>query len=398
MVFTVLVTFHAAGSQGAGDRIQELYAKARAEEQRGRTDVAVQEYLEILRLDPKLAAAHNNLGRLYYQQGHLEEAVQSFKRACELNPNLEPPHAQMALALFQMGDFTSASSEFKTALKLNPADRNAKLGLARTLTELGNLKGALMLLDQLQQEDSKDAEVLFTQAMVHTKLAEAAVEEIEKVDPNSYLIEEILGNAAEARRDYTEAADHYKKALGRSPEATGLHYLLAHALGASGDLPQALKEYRHALELDPYDYNASWEAARIVVPDNPEEALRLANRALQLKPDLPGALTVRGRALLSLGKPEEAVEDLKRASALHKDDPTIHFQLARAYRQLGLTSEAAAETAIYDRLQRQGHAPNEEQRLSEFHLLRRLQVSCTLHADSHDLERLYGIPARVRRR
>jgi tetratricopeptide (TPR) repeat protein len=80
----------------------------------------------------------------------------------------------MGLALFQMGNFAAASSELKTALQLNPHDRNARLGLARGLMEAGNLKGALALLDQLQQEDPKDAEAHFTLAMVHTKLAEAA--------------------------------------------------------------------------------------------------------------------------------------------------------------------------------------------------------------------------------
>jgi tetratricopeptide (TPR) repeat protein len=358
VVFIFLALLLTAASQDVGDRIQQLYAEAQNAEKEGRANVAIEKYRAIITLNPKLAAAHNNLGRLYFQQSRLEEAIRSFKRACELDPNLEAPRAQMGLALFQMGDFVGASNELQAALRLNPVDRNAKLGLARSLVELGNPNGALGLLDQLQQEQPRDVEVLYTLAMVHTQLAESAIGEIAKVDPDSYLIEVILGKSAEVRRAYSEAAEHYQKAIAKSPNAPGLCYLLAHALWEGGDLPHALEEYRRSLELDPYDYNASWEAARIVLPDNPEEAFRLANRALELKPSLPGALTIRARALLSLGKPREAIEDLKRASALDQEDATIHFHLARAYRELGLTAEAASETAIYDRMQERAHTPN----------------------------------------
>jgi len=358
LVFIFLALVHAAASQDVGDRIQQLYAEAQSAEKEGRANVAIDKYRAIITLNPKLAAAHNNLGRLYFQQGRLEEAIRSFKRSCELDPDLEASHAQMGLALFQMGDFAGASSEFKAALKLNPVDRNAKLGLARSLVELENPNAALRLLDQLRQEQPRDVEVLYSVAMVHTKLAESAIGEIAKVDPDSYLIEVVLGKSAEVRRAYSEAAEHYKKAIARSPNAPGLCYLLAHALWAGGDLQHALEQYRRSLELDPYDYNASWEAARIVLPDKPEEAFRLANRALELKPSLPGALTIRARALLSLGKPREAIEDLKRASVLDQEDATIHFHLARAYRQMGLTAEAATETAIYDHMQEQAHTPN----------------------------------------
>jgi len=357
-VLIFLSSVQVAASQNVGDQIQHLYAEAKSAQNEGRADAAIEKYRAIIALNPRLAAAHNNLGRLYYQEGRLDEAIRSFQRACELDASLEAPRAQMGLAHFQMGDFAKASAELKAALKLNPVDRNAQLGLARSLVELGKLDDAIRLLDQLKQEQPRDVEVLYTLAMAHTKLAESSIAEIAKVDPGSYLIEVILGKSAEARREYSEAAEHYKKAIARSPNAPGLYYLWAHALWSAGDIPHALEQYRRSLELDPYDYNASWEAARIVLPDNPEEAFRLANRALELKPDLSGAFTIRARALLSLGKPREAIEDLKRASALDHQDATIHFHLARAYRQLGLTAEAANETAIYDRMQVQAHTPN----------------------------------------
>jgi tetratricopeptide (TPR) repeat protein len=233
--------------------------------------------------------------------------------------------------------------------------------LARSLFELEDYKGAFQVLDKLQPADPKNPDVLYTLGLVHMKLAETTLGELQKVAPGSYLIEVLLGKYAEVKQVYPDAIEHYKRALAKNPESLGLHYTLAHALWASGRFQDALPEYKRALELNPYDYDGSWEMARIVLPDNPAEAYRLANRALELKPGIPEALAIRGRALLALKKPKEAIEDLRKASALDTEDATIHFQLARAYRQLGLTQEAEAETAVYERMEKEAHTPRGEQ-------------------------------------
>jgi predicted Zn-dependent protease len=118
------------------------------------------------------------------------------------------------------------------------------------------------------------------------------------------------------------------------------------------------------VELNPYDWNSHWEMARIILPEDPEEAYKLSTRALQIKPDIREALLIRGRALIALKKPEQAIEDLKKARALdQQEDPAVHFQLARAYREAGQTKEADAETAIYGRLQEEAHTPQDDQKV-----------------------------------
>jgi tetratricopeptide (TPR) repeat protein len=346
-------------SQTVDARIQELYGRAQDDEKSGRVDRAIENYQAILRLNPRLTAAHNNLGRLYYQQNKLEEAVKSLSRACELDPKLAAPRALLGFALFQMGDFDSARRELTTASKLSPRDGNARLFLARSLVELGDLKGAAKLLEQLQQEDPKNAEVLYTLGTVYSSLAETTIGKIQTVDPKSYLIEVLLGKYSEIKQVYRDAAEHYKRAIERAPDIPDLYYRYAHALWLGGDAENALAQYKLALALNPYDHRSYWEEARVLLADDPQEAVRLATRALELKPDLVEALTVRGRALLSLGKSKEAAEDLKKAVALYPEDPAIHFQLARAYRQLGLTQEAQDQNAIYERLDKESRAAKE---------------------------------------
>jgi len=363
VLVAVLLIFTVPGvSQDQGNEIQDLYAQSAANEKSGNIEEAIQGYLKIIKLDPTLPAAYNNLGRLYFRHGEFPEAIQSLKRASELAPKVAAPRALMGFVYFEMGDFENAQKELKLASQLNPADRNSKLYLARTMIELGDRKGALKILEQLEHEDPNDIEVLYTLGTLYSSLSETTMARIQTVDPNSYVIEVLLGQYSQVKGVYSDAAEHFRRAIEKSPTLPDLYYRYAHALWANGESEAALAQYRRALELDPYDHRAAWEAARILLADNPEEAFKLASRSLTLKPDVPEALSIRGRALLSLHKPQEAIDDLNKSATLDPLESTTHFQLARAYRQLGRTQDAERENSIYEKLEQETHAGKEQKK------------------------------------
>jgi tetratricopeptide (TPR) repeat protein len=349
-----------SAAQDIEDRIQNLYAQSAANEKNGNLEEAIKDYREIIKLNPELPAAYNNLGRLYYRHGQFPEAIESLKRACQLAPKLASPRALIGFVYFEMGDFENAQKELKIASQLNPADRNSKLFLARSMIELNDRKGALKMLEALQQDDPNDVEVLYTLGTLYSSLAETTMARIQTVDPDSYLIEVLLGQYAQVKGVYRDAAEHFKRAIERASNLSDLYYRYAHALWAGGETELALQQYRRALEIDPYDYRSAWEAARILLADDPEEALKLVNQALKVKGDVPEALTIRGRALLSVHKPQEAIGDLNKAAALDPQDSATHFQLARAYRQVGRTQDAERENSIYERLEQETHAEKEK--------------------------------------
>lgn len=130
-----------AGSQSVEARIRQLDAEARTAEQQGHLDAAIQKYQEILKLNPKLPVAYNNIGRLYYQQKQFHEALEPLKRAAELAPGLEAPRTQLGFCYYQTSDFSSARQEFLAALKLNPRDGLVKLFLARSLLDSRGRQG-----------------------------------------------------------------------------------------------------------------------------------------------------------------------------------------------------------------------------------------------------------------
>jgi tetratricopeptide (TPR) repeat protein len=343
-------------SQEPSDRVQQLYQAAKADEQAGHPDEAIQKYQQIIKLDPALAAGYNNLGRLLYQQGRLDEAIQPLRQASKLDPKAEPPRALLGFVQFQRADFEGAKREFKVASQLNPADYSVRLFLARSMVELKDFDAALEVLNKLLHDDPKNTEALYTLGGVYSSLAEITIGKIQTVDPNSYLLELLLGKVSEIKQLYPDAAEHYKRAIERAPDVPDLYYRYAHALWAAGDSQTAMTAYKNALQRNPYDYRSEWELARLLLADHPDEALRLTTHALELNPNLADALTIRGRALVALQKPKDAIADFRKAIAISPDDAAIHFQLARAYRLTGMSAEAQTENAIYERLDKEAHA------------------------------------------
>src|SRR5258708_25872545 len=82
MIFQLLLVtivfssaIHAQSNSAAADqRVQELYAQAKAAEARGDLGAAVASYESLLQIAPRLGPAYNNLGALYLKQREYRKA------------------------------------------------------------------------------------------------------------------------------------------------------------------------------------------------------------------------------------------------------------------------------------------------------------------------------------
>jgi tetratricopeptide (TPR) repeat protein len=75
---------------------------------------------EAIRLDPKFAQAHFQLGTVLEDLGHLEEAISEMREAARLNPLYAEPHMAMARIYHKLGQEPAARDEVQTYLYLHP--------------------------------------------------------------------------------------------------------------------------------------------------------------------------------------------------------------------------------------------------------------------------------------
>jgi len=82
------------------------------------------------------------------------------------------------------------------------------------------------------------------------------------------------------------------------------------------------------------------------------DAQPMAEKAVELAPNLFAARNAMGRILLETGDTERAIRELEVGVKLAPDSPEMRFSLARAYTKAGRTEDAARERGEFLKLDR----------------------------------------------
>jgi tetratricopeptide (TPR) repeat protein len=100
-------------------------------------------YKTALRLDPRQADAHVNLGRLLHEYGTPAAAEKHYRRALELDPGHEIASFNLGVALEDLGRLTDAAAAYRAAIAIEPDNADAHYNLAGVLERRGDKPGAL---------------------------------------------------------------------------------------------------------------------------------------------------------------------------------------------------------------------------------------------------------------
>ena len=105
-------------------------------------DLAIQSYLEALRIKPDYAQAYNNIGVSLRTCGQLEPAIQSYKQALMIKPAYAQALNNLGIALQENGELEEAERNFKKALEIEPYYAEAYYNLGLALQDKNNLEAA----------------------------------------------------------------------------------------------------------------------------------------------------------------------------------------------------------------------------------------------------------------
>jgi tetratricopeptide (TPR) repeat protein len=171
--------------------------------------------------------------------------------------------------------------------------------------------------------------------------------------PQNFDAQFTLGRALYGAGDSAGAARAFRAAVALRPSDARALFFLATTLERAGEDAEALAAYRELAKLRPNDAEGHLGLGVLLVKKggaDVEEGLSELARALEINPNLYEARVTLGRSLVARGRAAESVEHLKRAAALAPENPEPHYQLSLAYRRLGRKEEAAAESAIVQRI------------------------------------------------
>ena len=312
---------------------------------------------QALRLDPRSAEAHFDLGLVRQRQEKPADAMNEFRLALQHDPGLLQARCALGSVL---EDSVEAETEFRKALEMNPKAVCALDGLAQVLLNQRRYDASLTYWREALRIQPKAADLqlsLATGTYQAAKASEAAglapadgatvadairlFTELLKSHPDLTAAHFTLGNIYAKEQRYREAADEYQEVTRRNP--ADLVALLARvkALVNVAAYEEALAPAQDYVQRNPDDaaghvllgtvYRGMGDYAKA----EPELEMGAAKA-----PDNFQARYQLGFVLAQLGKPQQALPQLRKAVALSPGEKSAQFQLAAVLRELGEKQEA----------------------------------------------------------
>ena len=323
-----------------------------------RLDEAVGHYAKALSIRPKWADGWWYVGAIFYEKDRYPEARDAFRNVVALEPNRGPAWGMLGLCEFQTREYERAGSAILRARSLgmqNPElEAVVRYHAALLYIRYEQFEVAYDVLTEFMREGNEGSKVIeaFGLALMRMPFL-----------PNEYPPDKremvlVAGRAGfdMAARRMEQARAAFDTLLARYPTEPNVHYAFGVYM-LSQDADAALKEFRRELEISPAHYPSMVQMAfEYLKRDEYNEALPLAEKAVQLAPKLFAARNVLGRVLLELGQVERAVKELEEGVRLAPNSPEMHYALGRAYRRAGREADAKREVALFQKLQEQHNA------------------------------------------
>ena len=222
----------AADAPKVSPQLVASLAKAQALLQAGRPQEAVVQLRMVLSIDPNLAEAHEELGKIGLSCGNVPQAIEELTKARDLTPNKASVHAALGVAYQYKGRLKEAIGEFTRALALNNKDASSAFNLGNAYAAGNQNKEAIACYRKALAIEPK-------MAVAHNNLAslyslnnngEAAVKEFEaalSLAPGMPSAHYGLGLALYRMHDYAAASREFKAAVTLNPSLIDAHHKIA---------------------------------------------------------------------------------------------------------------------------------------------------------------------------
>ena len=272
---------------------------------------------------PKSLDAVMALGRFYYPQHRIDDAERTMRAASSVDARAKAPRLLLAKIYIDSGKAPEAEQVCRELKELLPDDPEGYGALAWFYEMSSQKEKAAAELQAIAGAKPEDTSI-------KARLTDALID-LNRIQEASRINQELLvshphdsqglssrGRILIAEEKFAEAKTSLEQAVQSDPQSAIDHYLLAVAESSLGHSAAARPQFARALELSPAMADAAAALADLDAKAGDwDNALRLANQALQTKPDSALAHVVAAQAWIAKGNPAQAEPQLK--FALERD-------------------------------------------------------------------------------
>ena len=315
--------------------------------QSGKTSQALRLLHSMTKRHPKNGLLLKRYGQLLGQAGRDGNAIQPLAAAAELLPDDSEVLLHLATVLQKTGQLRAAADACRRGLSINPDDAPLHGNLSSILHRLHEYRDAIHHARRALEIDPE-----YPEAMNNLGNAFKAVKEIEKArecyvralktKPDYFAAYVNLGNLYRDEGDLVQAEALYEAGLKLRPKDTNTLHNLGTICKDTRRPEKALEYYRRAAELAPERLehaDAMSEFTHFSDPEDPliQRLLKAIESDQITERDKAFAHFVLGKAMLDLGRPDEAFEFYRQANEAmhpHAEAAPSFDALLRLYRRL----------------------------------------------------------------
>jgi tetratricopeptide (TPR) repeat protein len=246
---------------------------------------------------------------------------------------------QDGLLKLRAGDSAAARTSLEEALKLNPSDTRALAALGQSYVAHKQNQQAV---DKVKEYVARSAKSAAVQEFLGVLLvssgdrggARAAFQAAKAADPKAVQADLSLAQMDTAERNFDSARHRLEEVLARDASNATAHLWLGNLEVAKGDYNSALARFQKVVDQDPNNTQALNNLAYLLAEhrNQPDTALKYAERARELSPEDPDLADTMGWVLYRKGLYRNALPHLELAAA--RSD-VAKYHLAMAYAKTG---------------------------------------------------------------